>query len=94
MDGNCLNLEAIFDAIADRVAERLRGNDANDTHTIRPRLLSIDQAAQYLGRTRDSVEHLIAADKIPAVRIDRRVFVDVIDLDKLIEASKTGRTLT
>jgi excisionase family DNA binding protein len=94
MHGNCLNLEAIFDAIADRVAERLQGNDANDSHTIRPRLLSIDQAAQYLGRTRDSVEHLIAADKIPAVRIDRRVFVDVIDLDKLIEASKTGRTLT
>jgi excisionase family DNA binding protein len=93
MHGSGLSLEAIVDAIADRVAERLRGHDY-ESGSIRPRLLSIEQAAQYLGRTRDSVEHLIAADKIPAVRIDRRVFVDVIDLDKLIEASKTGRALT
>jgi excisionase family DNA binding protein len=93
MHGSGLSLDAIFDAIADRVAERLRGHTDNESRSIRPRLLNIEQAAQYLGRTRDSVEHLIAADRIPTVRIDRRVFVDVIDLDKLIEASKTGRSV-
>jgi hypothetical protein len=32
---------------------------------------------------------MIASGKIPTVRFDRRVFVDVPDLDSLIENNKT-----
>jgi excisionase family DNA binding protein len=90
MSSGGLNLDALIDAIAERVAERLRAGSSSESGTVRPRLLSVAQAAQYLGRSRESVEHLIAAGKIPTVRIDRRVFLDLIDLDRLIEDSKMG----
>jgi excisionase family DNA binding protein len=53
------------------------------------RLLSAAEAAVYLGRTKEAVEHMVAAGKIPRVRADRRVFLDVRDLDKWIEENKT-----
>lgn len=53
------------------------------------RLLTIPQAAAYLGRTVWGVRELIWKGKIPAVKIDRRVQVDVRDLDALIERSKS-----
>ena len=89
-----LNWDAIIDAIAERVAEKIRAGKSSEDALIRPRLLNVAQAAQYLGRSRESVEHLIAAVKIPTVRIDRRVFVDLADLDRLIDDSKTGNDLT
>jgi hypothetical protein len=36
----------------------------------------------------EAMQHMICAGKIPTVRMDRRVFVDVRDLDRLIENSK------
>ena len=42
----------------------------------------------YMGRTLEAMQHMICAGKIPTVRMDRRVFVDVRDLDRLIENSK------
>jgi len=44
--------------------------------TTPPRLLNVAQAATHIGRTRAAVQHL-ASDKIPVVRIDRRVSIDV-----------------
>ncbi|MCL6505766.1 MAG: helix-turn-helix domain-containing protein [Bryobacteraceae bacterium] len=55
------------------------------------RLLSVKEAAAYLGRSVAAVQHMIESGKLPAVRIDRRVAVDIRDLDRLIEASKTGK---
>jgi excisionase family DNA binding protein len=55
------------------------------------RLLSVEEAADYLGRSPAAVRHMIQSGKLPAVRIDRRVAVDIRDLDRLIEASKTGK---
>jgi excisionase family DNA binding protein len=70
---NGLTLDMVLDAIAERVAEKLLAGKSSENGTIRPRLLSVAQAAQYLGRSRESAEHLIAAGRIPTVRIDRRV---------------------
>ena len=44
------------------------------------RLYSIDEAADYLGRTPGAVREMIWAGKIPAVKFDRRIHVDARDL--------------
>ena len=55
---------------------------------ILPRSLTIGQAATYLGRSKNAVEHLVACGKIPRVKSDRRVFLDVRDLDSWVEDHK------
>ena len=55
---------------------------------MKPRLLTVDQAAVYIGRTKEAVQHMISGGKLPTVRPDRRVFVDVLDLDAWIEDNK------
>ena len=52
------------------------------------RLLTVEEAAAYLGRTKEAVQHLIAAAKLPVVKSDRRVFLDIRDLDIWIEQNK------
>lgn len=51
-------------------------------------LLTVKQAAVYLGRSEQSVQHLIFQKEIPVVRIGRRVHLDRRDLDAWIEANK------
>ena len=55
------------------------------------RLLDIEAAAVYLGRTPRAVRDLVRAGKIPSVRGDRRVFLDLSDLDAWIRDSKLVR---
>ncbi len=54
------------------------------------RLLSLEEAATYLGRTIWGVRELVWKGKLPAVRIDRRVQLDIRDLEKFIEAHKVS----
>lgn len=56
---------------------------------VKRRLLSVEEAAVYMGRTEEAMQHLIATGRIRTVRIDRRVFVDLKDRDKLIQDYKT-----
>lgn len=56
------------------------------------RLLSVEEAASYMGRTTDAFRQLIHRGKVPVVRIDRRVQVDRQDLDRLIEGNKVKET--
>ena len=87
---NGFDIDALLDALADKVAARLRSElDRNGSAAgIRPRLLTVDQAATYLGRTKTSMQHLISDRAIPVVRHDRRVFLDIRDLDNWIESAK------
>jgi excisionase family DNA binding protein len=81
-----LTLEAILDALAARLAARLRSESGKtNEQSIRPRLLTIEQAAAYIGRSKEAVQHMTAARKIPVVRDGRRVFLDVKELDRWIE---------
>ena len=88
--GDVLNLDVLIDALADRLAGKLRteGSQGAGGPAIRPRLLTVEQAATYLGRTKASVQHLISDGAIPVVRHDRRVFMDVRDLDRWIDSAK------
>lgn len=52
------------------------------------RLLNIEEAAEYLGRTPPAVRELQYRGRLPVVKIDKRVQFDLRDLDKLIERNK------
>lgn len=79
-------IQSIAEAVALRLAEMNGGGRA--AGGLKPRLLSVEQGAAYLGRTKESLQHMIASGKIPTVRSDRRVFLDVRDLDRWIDENK------
>jgi excisionase family DNA binding protein len=85
------NWDALLDELAERVAEKLRPEitaaKANGKGPP-PRLLTIEQAALYIGRSKEAMQHMIADGKIPTVRADRRIFIDRQDLDRWIEQHK------
>lgn len=55
---------------------------------IEPRLLSVDQVAQYLSLGSTTVREMIAKRIIPTVPIPNRVLVDREDLDAYIDSLK------
>ncbi len=57
-------------------------------HDVVPVLLTVKQAAVYLGRSEQSVQHLIFQKDLPVVRMGRRVHLDRRDLDAWIEKNK------
>lgn len=90
MQSGDLSLESLLDSLATKVAEKLRAElaQAGNGGAIRPRLLTIEQGAAYLGRSEEAMRHLIQAGKIPTVRADRRIYLDIADLDAWIAANK------
>jgi excisionase family DNA binding protein len=56
------------------------------------RLYSVPEAAYYLGRSVDGLRELIWKGQIPIVKADRRVLLDVRDMDEFIERNKTKFT--
>jgi excisionase family DNA binding protein len=61
------------------------------TQTVK-RLYTLDEAATYLGRSTWSVRHLIWKGLLPQVRPDKRVQIDVRDMDEFIEKYKDVET--
>jgi excisionase family DNA binding protein len=74
-------LDLLADAIAARVAARL--NKSGE-----PRLMSVDEAAAYIGRSPKALRHMIGGGTIPAVRECSRVHLDRADPDQWIELRK------
>jgi hypothetical protein len=58
---------------------------------VRPRLLNVNDAARYLGRTGATLRQLIRKGRLPTVSLDGRVFLDIQDLDRAIDEAKTIR---
>jgi excisionase family DNA binding protein len=82
-------LDPFLEQLAIRVADRVRGGlPSSSAGAVLPRLFTVDQAATYLGRTKASVQHMVSAGRLPIVRADRRVFLDVRDLDGWIDQNK------
>ena len=84
---NGFNIELLLDSLDERVAARL-GDRLGESNGIKPRLLTVAEAARYLGRTRYSVQHLIQNSTLPPVKLDSRTFLDIKDLDRLIDDAK------
>ncbi|GAB4389920.1 MAG: hypothetical protein Kow0025_18440 [Thermodesulfovibrionales bacterium] len=53
------------------------------------RLFSLKEASVYLGRTVWAVREMLWAGKLPFVRDGKRILLDIRDMDRWIEASKT-----
>jgi excisionase family DNA binding protein len=75
-------LDALADAIAARVAKQLSRSD-------QPRLMTVPEAATYIGRTTKALRHMIADGTIAAVRQGSRIHLDRSDLDQWINLRKT-----
>jgi excisionase family DNA binding protein len=77
-------------ALAAELAARIVPQIQHDSRATRPpaRLLTVKEAAAYIGRTEQAVQHLIHRRELVVVRRGRRVHVDRGDLDRWIEANK------
>ena len=76
--------EKLIAILAARVAERIEQRLqelAQDNSKVRPRLLTAAQAAEYLGRSKAALHHLVAKKSVPVVRVGRRTPFDRCDLD-------------
>jgi len=81
-----IGLDALADAIAERVFQRLEEAQGRQ----KSRLLDVPAAAEYLSRTPSAIRHMIAKGILPAVRRDGRVYLDRQDLDTWVELGKTA----
>jgi excisionase family DNA binding protein len=76
-------LEINTDTIADAVVSRLK-----ESAVLVPRLLTLNQAAIYLGLTADALKAKVHMGRIPTVDLDKKLRFDKLDLDRIIEESK------
>ena len=86
-----LNIDDLLDELAEKVAVRLRPELAQigvAAPAVSQRLLTVPQAATYLGRTEYSIRHMTADGTLPVVKHDTRVFLDRRDLDEWIADGK------
>ena len=58
------------------------------TQLMSRRLLTVREAAKYIGRTESAVRELVWNEKLPHIRSDRRVMLDIRDLDSWIDANR------
>ncbi len=85
-------IDYIVNAIAQQVVIRVKAEILDHLeHTapqIAPALLCVKDAAIYLGRSEQAIQHLIFSHELPVVRCGRRVHLDRHDLDAWIEKNK------
>lgn len=76
-------------SMAIEIATMLKIEIARIAPDLRPALLTVKQAAVYLGRSEQAVQHLIFQKELPVVRNGRRVHLDRRDMDAWIERNKS-----
>ena len=81
-------IDLLVITIADQVLARVKA-ELSLKPTAQAMLLNVKDAAVYLGRTEQSVQHLIFQRELPVVRVGRRVHLDRRDLDFWIEKNKS-----
>ncbi len=60
--------------------------------TLKKRLLTVEEASFYLGRSLSSVRELIWSGDLQFVKTGRRTHLDIYDLDRWIEQHKVTTT--
>ena len=90
------SLRTLLDGLAELVASKLSQrmpasfspSGAGSKGAVLPRLLTVEQAAVYIGRSNEAVYRMVSHSILPSVRADRRVFLDIKDLDRWIDHNK------
>jgi excisionase family DNA binding protein len=80
--------ERFVTALATEIAARINPQIQRRNGASVNRLLSVKEAAAYIGRTEQALQHLIHKREIIVVRKGRRVHLDRNDLDRWIETNK------
>lgn len=62
---------------------------SNKTQILK-RLFTVREAARYIGRTENAVREMVWSGKLPSVRADRRVMIDIQDLERWIESNRVN----
>ncbi len=57
---------------------------------ISPPLLTVSEAAEYIGRIEAAVRELVWNGKLAHIRTDRRVMLDIRDLDSWIDTNRVA----
>ena len=57
---------------------------------IQPRLLTVNQAAQYLSSTSWAIRKLAWSKTVPFIRLGTRILFDLADLNSFIDRAKIG----
>lgn len=64
------------------------GSESEETRlepSITPRLMTVAEAARYMGVAEGTVRRMVAGDKLPIVRIGRATRIDRVKLDTLLD---------
>ncbi len=85
-DTNELNFARLLELLAEKLATKL----SQEPSRLYPRLMTVDQAAVYLGRAWEDVARLAYSGSMPTVLVHDRVFLDRMDLEQWINDHKTG----
>jgi excisionase family DNA binding protein len=80
--------ERFVTALAVELAARINPQPERSKPPLIKRLLTVREAAAYIGRTEQALQHLIHKRQILVVRRGRRVHLDRNDLDRWIEENK------
>ena len=82
--------EMFVTELASQIAAKIipQIQNGNGKSKAQPRLLNVKDAAAYIGRTEQAVQHLIHQRELVVVRKGRRVHLDRGDLDRWIETNK------
>ena len=79
-----------LEQFADRVAEKL---NLRKPPSLVPRLMDIAATAVYMGRSVSGVTHLVKKGLLPITKLDGKIQIDRIALDRLIvESTSPGVT--
>lgn len=75
--------------LAQEIAEELiRRGVGSSKPVIQKRILTLKEAAEYLGRSESGIRHLVSKGVLSSVEFDAKICFDIRDLDRAIEMSK------
>jgi excisionase family DNA binding protein len=80
-------IDALADAVAQRVIAQLAAQKAGSSTR---RLMAAAEAAEYIGRSKQALYHLVSQGKIPVKRNGSRLFFDRVELDAWITGMPSG----
>lgn len=80
-----IDAQSILAALEATIRAQVLAEQQAKPQTTGLRLLTVGQAAEYLGRTESAIRQLVHKRRLPVVRFDRKIRIDIRDLDRMIE---------
>jgi excisionase family DNA binding protein len=78
-------IQQLAQALAARIVPQIQNVNPAKQY---PRLMTVTQAAAYLGRSQSALFHLVARREIPCIKHGRNLRFDRVELDKWIDGDK------